>query len=138
MEVGRKRARPGSDAFTLIELLVVIAVIAILAGLLLPALARAKEHAKSAKCMSNLRQIYSAMIMYVDDNDGLLHNVGGSIPNNGQWTANPRSTVILAPDHGYAYWGVAYYEYVGRTKELFRCPSARPLDDWRATGLTYP
>jgi hypothetical protein len=117
---------------------VVIAIIAILAALLLPALAKVKEQGKSAKCMSNLRQIGIGLTMYADDNEDLLYNLNGDIPNNGQWTANPRSSVMLAPDDGLAYWGIAYFHYMGEAKELFRCPSAKIVDEWRETGLRYP
>src|SRR5687767_190880 len=58
--------------FTLVEALVCIAVIAILAALLLPAMARAKENARQAYCISNLRQLTLAVFSYTDENDGVF------------------------------------------------------------------
>jgi prepilin-type N-terminal cleavage/methylation domain-containing protein/prepilin-type processing-associated H-X9-DG protein len=138
MKLKHERVQCEQHGFTLIELLVVIAIIAILAAMLLPALSKAKEQGKRAKCTNQLRQIYLGMVLYADENQGSFHHVNGSIPNNGQWYANPRSSVLLAPDHPLAYWGVAYYQMVGRNREIFRCPSARTVDEWREDGLTYP
>jgi prepilin-type N-terminal cleavage/methylation domain-containing protein len=70
--VALSEARAERAAFTLVELLVVVGVIAVLLALLMPALGRARDHARRAACLSNLRTLTAAWLLYADNNHGRL------------------------------------------------------------------
>lgn len=115
-------------AFTLIELLTVIAIVGILAAILIPVVSRVRASARATECVSNLRQLSSAVTLYAQDNRGRLPtNYDGTL--DGMWfTALTRyvSDQKVQPGN----W--AQLARIVSTPGPFRCPSADPAD------ATYP
>ncbi len=107
-----------SKGFTLIELLVVIAIIAILAAILFPVFAQAREKARAVSCLSNTKQLSLGMQMYVQDYDETFPywNWGNS------WAFGSTS-----PNHFESLWFNAIYPYV-KNAQIFACPSSNTHD----------
>jgi prepilin-type N-terminal cleavage/methylation domain-containing protein len=107
------------NAFTLIELLVVIAIIAILAAMLLPALSRAKQRGQRASCLSNLKQIGTAITIYLDEHEDTFADrrdlKGG--PDYHTWTTWP-------PSDPRAGWADIVFRGSGASDAIWSCPAA--------------
>jgi prepilin-type N-terminal cleavage/methylation domain-containing protein len=122
-------------AFTLVELLVVIAIIAILAALLFPALASAKERGRRAVCLSNLREIGIAIHTYASDNNGQIPygpkapaytNPSDFYPSTGAVTS-----LISLQNGAPAGLGLMLQSYIASQPKILFCPSS---DQWQDAG----
>jgi prepilin-type N-terminal cleavage/methylation domain-containing protein/prepilin-type processing-associated H-X9-DG protein len=137
-------------AFTLIELLVVIAVIAILAGMLLPALSRAKEAGRGAVCKSNMRQVTLGMLLYADDFSQYLpwpgdvdRNDGPDWVWGGQDETYPRNRAQWAdPGYGFHAEAGSVFSYVMGSarveRETYYQGGSRARYEQQTTNLVYP
>ena len=112
------------DGFTLVEMLVVIAIIALLAGLLLPTLSRAKEAGRAAACIGNLHQIGLALQVYVDGNNNRLPVMRDRLVNTNSAATNalPSVDVVLKTELG--------------NPNVLKCPSDF-ADIFQQTGSSY-
>jgi prepilin-type N-terminal cleavage/methylation domain-containing protein len=144
--------------FTLVELLVVIAIIALLMAILIPALNRAREQGKRVVCLSNLRQLMLAWILYADDNDDLIINgdteeytymyAAGRAFNDSHYREPPwvkkdwGNPMPPEPVRIQAILDGALFEYA-KTLDLYQCPTAMRVQrgtgpaqkEWRLYGI---
>ncbi|MBQ0104844.1 MAG: prepilin-type N-terminal cleavage/methylation domain-containing protein [Armatimonadetes bacterium] len=144
--------------FTLIELLVVIAIIAILAAILFPVFAQAREKARQTSCLSNMKQIGTAHMLYKDDYDGVFVKANSSVGSYNDWATLISATDDSASKHLYwnsamgwygpenpmMNWADLLHPYCKNWK-MFECPSSKSTKlfvagwGWTAPGtaLSY-
>ena len=130
MKMQHERGARGANTtsgFTLIELLVVIAIIAILAAILFPVFARARENARRASCMSNLKQIGLASLQYTQDYDEKLYahryNSGANTNPLMQSNGGPVAAgLITSPATDKTFW-ISLLQPYAKSLQVFQCPS---------------
>jgi prepilin-type N-terminal cleavage/methylation domain-containing protein/prepilin-type processing-associated H-X9-DG protein len=146
MRQHQRRARGRQHAFTLVELLVVMGIIAVLIGVLLPALNKARQAAQSAQCLSNLRQMCTAAISVANDHKGYMQTVTSDStsqtnvikyqdPNRRKWAYRSDNSQLMDPYSALLPYlgskqGATFQTEANDKSRVFRCPS----DQWIEGG----
>jgi len=116
--------------FTLIELLVVIAIIAILAAMLFPVFARARESARKIQCLSNVKNIAMAIQIYISDFDRFPPSE--QRPEIRNWFFSKWECCCedrISGINPYLKWPVVFDEYV-KNRDVWRCPNSKYINQW--------
>jgi prepilin-type N-terminal cleavage/methylation domain-containing protein/prepilin-type processing-associated H-X9-DG protein len=139
------RVKRGQKGFTLIELLVVIAIIAILAAILFPVFARARKAAQRTSCLNNLKQLGTAINMYMQDWDNkyplvrcFIPDIPVNNPNIWNWgnaTSLPDGTTSVNASAWPTDWRAVIATYVKNDK-IFYCPAVGSDGRWTAGGVS--
>jgi prepilin-type N-terminal cleavage/methylation domain-containing protein len=124
-----RHSRPG---FTLIELLVVIAIISVLVAMLLPALAKSREHMKDVRCNTNQRTIFQGVMMYAQANQDVLPAgwIDNPDPNLNNWV--PYVWQYIYPDHPWKSGDATFWDRF--TTGVFLCP-LKPVNHSLSNGF---
>ncbi|HZN68648.1 MAG TPA: prepilin-type N-terminal cleavage/methylation domain-containing protein [Tepidisphaeraceae bacterium] len=126
--------------FTLIELLIVIGIIGVLVGLLMPAFGKARESARRAQCLANLRQVHHSFLLFAESNDGRVPLGYRALPTSpGQGRKQFNSMIFSGTSQKFCLFGVLYQSKLMTRPEILFCPSNEdPQSNFRSDTNPWP